>query len=290
MSAQILDTTSELAYYSDENNHGNYQYVPISQMIDALTLEGEGDSDSYLKNVPRHLMIKYAIDGVRELSLGGNGDTLALELCVGGDLKFVLPQDFVDYLEVFVIVEHKLYLLEFNSDIITAGTFLQNDNCGILFDDAGDALESDGNNAYNIPHKRYEYGGKYEEYCGGKTNIDTSKLSKHGEFKVDKRRGCMIFSSDMEDMDIVVRYVSDGLQQKNIDGEKITVHKYLITALEDYMYFRSIARKGNVPANEKHRANQKFKTSKHKASILLKDINPHRIAKAMRSQFKPLKS
>ncbi len=277
------------AYYTNKDNHGNYQFVPISQVIDSLTLEAQGDSDSYLKNVPRHLLIKYAVDGVREMSFNGNGDVLALELSIGDDLQMILPQDFVDYTEVFVVGEdNRLYLLDYNSDINIARSFLQDHWYEIVFDSEGDEIEVDGHNIYNKTYRRYTYhGGCYSQK---QKNIDFTKFSKFGEFIIDKRRGVIGFSSNLKGKHIVLRYLSDGLQQKHIDGEKITVHKQLINPLEHYIYLRAIERRKNVPEREKQRANRKYKTAKHKASILLKDINAHRIAKAMRSVFKPNKS
>ncbi|WP_062057386.1 hypothetical protein [Aquimarina longa] len=276
-------------YYTNKENHGNYQYIPISQVIDSISIEAESDNDSYLKGIPRHLFIKYAVDGVREMNFSGNGDTLGLELSIGDDLQMILPQDYVDYTEVFVIGEDcKLYLLDYNSSINSSPTYLQDHKYAIVFDSEGDEIELDGNNIYNKLYTRYEFAGNFYNYSK-QSNIDTSKLSKHGEFLIDKKRGVIGFSSNLRGKNIVLRYISDGLQQKNIDGDKISVHKHLKNALEHYIYLRAIERRRNVPEREKQRANKKYKTAKHKAAILLKDINSHRIAKAMRSVFKPNK-
>lgn len=290
-----MPTTSQ-QYYTDSDQHGSYQYLPISQVIDSIFMEATADADSNLKGVPRHLLVRYAVDGLRDMTLNGGADILALELSIGNDLQMVLPQDFVDYVDVFIVGEEgRLYRLDFNKEINTAKSFIQDDRFEIIFDDEGNSIEVDGNNTYNMPHKRYDYSGNdYSDYMGsssanGQKNIDTSKLSKYGEFTLDKRKGVIGFSSDLVGKDIVLRYTSDGLQQRNIDGETVTVHKHLVNPLRDYVYLRAIDWRRNVSQGEKNKALKRFKTSKHHALIKMRDITTHKISRAMRSVFRPNK-
>lgn len=275
-------------YYSDESNYGNYQYIPISQVIDSIELEADADNDSLLKGIPRYLFVKYALDGIREMNKGGIGDELWRELEIDSSLQFILPVDFVDYLKVFVVGDDKkLYLLDYNSSMNIAQTYLQDDEFNILFDDEGFPLEADGENIYNEGFSNYSYAG---DGCStGRVNLDTSKISKHGDFMVDKKRGVIAFSSNLDGKNIVLKYLSDGLQQQNINGEQITIHKHLKATIEDYIYFRAIDRRRNVSSREKLKAYNRYRATKHKATILLADITYQKINKAMRSVFKPLK-
>lgn len=291
-------------YYGDPANHGNYQYLPISQILDSMELEIAQDQDHYLKGTKRPLLCQYALDGVREFNAGALGDVLSLELTIGDDLQFILPQDFVDYLKVYYVgPDDKLYLLDYNSSMSIAKSFLQDDQNEIIFDDQGDEIEVDGLNVFAKPYKRYRIvtGEFYATQESVKGYISTHNVhrkqsdsnftyfSKHGDFVIDRRRGAIAFSSNLANSTIVLQYISDGLQQSAIDGEKITIHKHLKVCLEDYMYMRGIDRKRSVPAVEKQRARARYKSTKHKAKILLSDINSHRIAKAFRAAFKPLK-
>ena len=274
-------------YYSSEDNHGNYQYIGLGSIIDSLEMEKEGDNDSLLKGVPRHLLVKYALDGVRDLTNSGDGDEMELELEIGQNLQFITPPDFVDYLQVFVIgTNNELLLLEYNSKMNIAKSFLQDDEFNVVFDDLGKAIEVDGNNVYNEPSIRYQYFGRD---FNTQTNINTSAISRNGDFKVDKRRGVIAFSSALAGRNIVLRYLSDGLQQHNIDNEKVTVNKHIKIALEDYIFWRAISRRKNTSQSATLTALNRFKTSRHKASILVKDISANRIARVMRGHFKPLK-
>lgn len=290
------------SYYDSESNYGNYQYIYVSQVIDSLNFEGQLQDDNFLSTVPRSLLTKFAVDGVRELNFSGQGHTLALELSIGSDLQMILPQDFVDYLRVCVIGEdNKLYTLDYNRNINIANSFLQDHDYELVFDSDGDTIDVDGHNTYAEPYTRYDFAGDFfsgttsrgsysTSYSHRKqSNNDTSHFSKFGEFIIDKQRGVIAFSSDLQGKDIVLFYISDGLESNLIDGEKIKIHKYLKTPLEDYIYLRCVERRQNVPQREKYRANQKFKTSKHKAAIRLMDLTPAKISRAMRSVFKPNK-
>lgn len=282
---------SDQTYYTNEDNFGNYQYVSISQVIDSLQAEAEGDNDSLLKGVPRYLLVKYAIEGVRDMNNSGNGDVLNLQLEVGSNLQFICPPDFVDYVAAYVVgADGELYKLDFNDKINIAKSFLQDESFNIIFDDEGNAIEADGMNVYDEGFSRHEYCGKeFASTYGTQSNADTSKISQNGDFVVDKQRGIISFSSNVEGHHVVLRYLSDGLQQRNIDGEQITIHKHIKTALEDFVFWRAISRRKSVGQSTKAAAKNTYITAKHRASILLKDISAHRINKAMRSHFKPLK-
>jgi hypothetical protein len=58
---------------------------------------------------------------------------------------------------------------------------------------------------------------------GGQFRLDIPKLSRFESLKRE-RRGKMLFSSELAEREIVVQYVSDGLQAELTESE-ITVHK-----------------------------------------------------------------
>src|SRR5690606_15052824 len=106
-------------------------------------------------------------------------------------------------------------------------------------------------------------------------------LSQWGEFTIDQRRGKILFSSDLSDTEVVIEYVSDGVQA---DESEITVHKYLKQTIENWVYYACIERKRNVPANEKQRALMRYKTTLHQAKVALSDFDMLRISRAMRTK------
>ena len=275
MALQTPDT-----YYSDEDLYGKYQYVPMSQIVNAMVLETQ-DDDSYLKGTKREKILYHAKQGLRNLSMDVANDVLAFEITVPDSLVWPLPQDYVDYIRISLVEldttvnSYMLYPLDINYNMHIAIGYLQDNDAELLYDNDGYILEADSSNAIAHEYKRYSVS---TTYLGNQPTKDTSQYSRYGEFAIDERRGIIVFSSGLADKEIVIEYVSDGLQNELWETE-VTVHKYLKEALEDYIYFQCISRKRTVPSNEKERANRKFKSSRHRAVLARSDFDMMRILK-----------
>lgn len=267
-------------YYSEEANFGQYQYASLKDVIDSMLLEAQ-DDDSYLKNVSRTKIIRHAKQAIREVTRQASNDVLAIEVTVPLSLSFPMPQDYVNYCRVSVVVtdpsSHSLRLepLDVNYKMNTAIGYLQDSNADIIFDSDGMILTADSSNGYAKPYKTYSFGGGYQP------TLDTSKLSKNGEFVPDERRGVFLFSSNLSDKEVVIEYVSDGLQADLLE-EEITIHKYLRDTVENWIYYSCIERKRNVPWNEKKRALDRYKTTLHQSKMALANFDLLRIARTMR--------
>lgn len=198
-------------------------------------------------------------------------------------MSWVLPQDYVNYVRISVVVTDKntgslrLYPLDVNRNINIATGYLQDDAGELLFDDAGQILTADSSNGYARPYKRYAFSSEYQP------TLDTSKLSKFGEFVIDEKRGTILFSSDLSEQEVVIEYVSDGLQAE-LSEDEITIHKYLRDTVENWIYFSCIERKRNIPANEKQRALLRYKTTLHQAKLARADFNLLQISRVLRSR------
>lgn len=262
-------------YYENENLYGGYQYVSLKTILDGLLLEVESDEDHYLKNINRSLLIRYAKDAIREVNKQAANDVLAFSITVPLSLTWPLPQDFVRYVRISVNVldketgSYRLYPLDINRNMNMAPDYLQDDQGDLLFDGDGNILSADGINVIGKPYKRYKF-------C---QNIDSYKLSQWGEFNFDRR--IMSFSSDLAEKDVVIEYISDGLQADLSDSD-ITVHKDLRKTIEDYIYYLGIRRKRNVSQDEKESARRTYRTTLHQAKMVMADFNFRQIAKAVR--------
>lgn len=269
-------------YYNDEDSLGSGQYVSLKDIVDAMMLETQ-DDDSYLKNTKRSKIIYYARQAVRSMARQAANDVLAIEVTVPDSLSWPMPQDYVNYCRVSVVVQDnstgslRLQPLDVNYKMNTAIGYLQDDQAKILFDDQGNILTADSSNGYARPYKTYNFSGGYQP------TLNTSKLSQFGEFVPDDRRGMFLFSSQLSDREIVIEYVSDGLPIGASESE-ITIHKYLKETVENWVYYACIERKRNVPSNEKRRALDRYKTTLHQAKIDLADFDLLRIARTMRAK------
>ena len=278
--------TTPFDYHDDEANHGNYQYATLKTIVDTFIRRMQ-DDDHILKNKRRYLIVDYAKEAISNLNKELKPDVLAMEITVPETLYFALPHDYVDWARVSVVVpdestdSFRLQPLELNGNINIADGYLQDNTGEILFDSDGYILLADSSNAYAYPYKKYEFTS-----CGTSTTTDTTKFSKFGDFKIDKRRGKILFSSELADKEIVMEYISDGLSPDTYDEGSIKIHKYLEQAVKDWMFFAGIEHSKNISRTEKDRALLRFKTTRHQAKLKLADNNLLSISKAMRISSK----
>lgn len=278
-----IPANAPILYYEDSSRHGESQYVSLKKIVDEIQMEALED-DSIIKNVKRYNIVRYAKNAIQEVTRSAANDIKAIEITVPPSLVWTLPQDYVNYVRVSSVQNdngtYRLVPLDINYNISVATGYLQDHEYEILFDDQGEILTADSSNAYAFPYKKYVMPG-----CDYQPLLDTSRFSNNGEFTIDSRRGKILFSSEHSEKEVVLEYVSDGLDN---DEENITVHKYLRETIDNWVYYACIERKRNVPANEKQRALLRYKTTLHKAKLAMSDFDLLRIAKAMRITTKAL--
>lgn len=271
-------------YYTESENYGNYQFSPLNEIIDGLFLDAQSDNDSYIHRKPRHLFVMKAKSGVKELTADMANDVLMVELQVGDDLQFILPQDFVNWVRVSVVGEDGLlYPLDINRGSNRAVSYLQDHEYNILLDESGHPLLGDGENIYNKGLVKRTFA---RSCFNPKFLLDTSSISQFGEFSIDKRRGVLVVDSSLSGRNIVLEYISDGLQWDEIHEEEITVHKYFEEPLKNWVYWKLIENGRNVPEREKMRAERIYNGSRQKAFNRLANLNLIEVGKAFRSSLK----
>ena len=279
---------SQQQYYNGDSL-GSYQWMKLSDVIADFVLQSH-ENTSYIYGTSRSLITRHTKAALQEIHKDTAKDFKILELEIGEDLVFKLPQDFVDYVRVSVLTpRNTLAPLDINYNLNSASTYLQDQEYNILFDENGDALRDNGSNLATENNKYTSY--QIEKFGnGGKFQADTSVYSENGEFTIDKRSGVIYFSSNLVGKNIVLEYNSDGMDWERLKETEITFHKHLKEVLEDMTYFKLIERRNNVPYNEKYRASNKYKTAKHKAKVLMAEFDLKAIAKVWRKGAKWVKT
>lgn len=270
-------------YYGDEANWGGYQFITMSDLMDDLMLETT-DPDSYLVNIPRHKILKTLKDGIRFTNRHTRRIVHAIEVTVPDTGWMPLPQNYVDWLRLSVVDQDlRLQPLNINNSINTAVGYLQDHEGEILFDNDGGILEADSSNVYATPYKKYQF---TDSLRGGFHTLDTSKLSRFGEFKIDEQVGTIAFSSNLINREIVMEYISDGVDLEEINESEIQIHKDLRDVIYEYTYSHCIATRRNVPYNEKLRAKNSFKTLLHQVKIDIAGFDMNQIIRVARTSTK----
>ena len=86
-------------YYGLNGDHGGYQYIPLSEIIDsfAATYVGEG---KLCENVILNDVTFHAIRGLQELSYDTIKSTKDWEVTIPSTLVLVMPLDYVNYVKL----------------------------------------------------------------------------------------------------------------------------------------------------------------------------------------------
>ena len=241
-------------YYSSKDNYGKYAYFSLKEILDDMAIDTL-DPDHVLYNTRRSQMIKHAKAGIRILNREIKKTILAAEITIGPNLYIPLPQDYIDWVRVSVVMDDfRLKPLRNNTEIPTALGYLQDNDYEILFDNDGEILLADASSHFNKAYKRYEF-------------CESEKVGVYGEFVIDERRGVIGFDQGLEDKEIVIEYISDGLQLLNLKDEEITVHKMLRDCLESYIFYNCIKGRRSISSVLKRAAKLEYKSNLHKAKL-----------------------
>lgn len=288
-------------YYADEELHGNYQYVTLESIINDYAMSR--DEDDYTSLVPRYKILYQARRAFRELYFDVTQEIRAIELDLSHTLTVTLPPDFVNYVRVSWVHtnqstgEKQLIPMAMDNKISIAEVYLQDHNYDILFDSNGCVLQSDNNGLPLNPDtgepyltddiedrdlrecstvSSYTFCDKFEP------NKNMANVFANGKYRMNKNEGTISFGSDAFGKSIVLEYISDGLYTgcEGRPEEDLRIHKFAEDAVLDFIFYRLIKNRRNVPAVEKQRARKEYFNSRR---ITKRRMNTLRKAELLQS-------
>ena len=140
MANYLLNQTQQ--DYYNENDHGNYQFVSLNDIINQFIVVyvGEGKIVSKVKRVD---VAFHAQRALAELSFDTFKSCKAQEITVPASLQMILPQDYVNYTKISWVdsagVKHLLYPTSKTSNPFPIKTDSNND---YVFDENGDLIST----------------------------------------------------------------------------------------------------------------------------------------------------
>lgn len=261
---------------TNEQYIGDYQWFTFDEFISELE-NIAADNDSYLNNTRRSQFVRVAKQGVKLFQREIRKDTTIVQFNVPDNLLFPYPQDYVNWVSLSVLFEKELIPIFINKGINTALTLMQEGNT-FVYDQEGNIVKTPTNNRTNE-----------NEYLKVRTGYSNA-MTTQGQAVFNDTQGRISFGSDMQGMSCVLEYYSDGLFSWTLTDceieerglKPIRVHKDLKEALIKYVYQEIIGYRRSVPANEKQRARQEYKTYLHQAKLDRLDFNLYTVAKLVR--------
>tara|TARA_R110002012_G_scaffold144334_3_gene302492 strand:- start:1462 stop:2760 length:1299 start_codon:yes stop_codon:yes gene_type:complete len=107
----LLNNTTQQQYYQSDN-HGNYQFTSLDDIINHFMLVYVGE-DKIIPKVKRLDVAFHAQRALQELSFDTFKSTKAQEITVPASLQMTLPQDYVNYTKISSVdsagIKHVLY-------------------------------------------------------------------------------------------------------------------------------------------------------------------------------------
>lgn len=283
-----IQTIPSADYYLNESLHGNYQYVTLEDIINNFIMSGQ--DDDYTANVDRYKILFQARRAFRELYFDAMQEIRAIALDLSPQLNVVLPPDFINYVRIsWVDGEGKLHPMAVDDKISLAVDYLQADDYELLFDSNGCVLQDSGG---GVDPNAVANGGSYH-FCQSsfQPNKNMSNSFSSGSVKIDKNNGFIKFGSEVFGKTIVLEYISDGLFTgcEGREEAQLRIHKFAETAVYDWMYWKLIERRRNVPANEKMRARKEWFNSRRLTKRRINTIRADELRQVFKGSGKWIK-
>jgi hypothetical protein len=290
---------------SPENeNWGSYQYISLEDIMNNFMLMYVGN-DKLINNVSKYNVLFHAKRGIQELNYDAMKEIKVLEISICEDLKFILPPDFVNYVRISLYKDGVLRPLSENIQVMSSNSYLQDNNCNVLFDQEGNVLEGTSILDYDRITKSNKtiylgagvFNGKYgwnidgnwifDYKVGARFGLNTETANTNPTYNLDKANGVINFSSGMANELCILEYISDGMQGG--DDTKVSVNKLFEEYIYAYIKYALLNSKFGIQEYVVNRAKKDKSALLRNAKIRISNMHPGRLLMNLRGQNKWIK-
>ena len=289
-----------------DENWGSYQYVSLADIVNNFLLMYYGNH-SLVNNEERYKILFHAKRAIQELNYDAFKEIKALELNVGEQLRFILPQDFVNWVRISLFKDGVLRPLTENIQINTSSAYLQDNDSNILFDEDGnvlrpeystldfDRIKGTDKTMYLNQGAAFDglYGWNYNGYwyfdlpVANHYGLNTETANANPTFNIDKKNGVITFSSNIKEELCILEYITDGMEG-GVDSE-VTVNKLFEDYVYAYIQYAILNSKQGVQEYIVTRARKNKSSLLRNAKIRMSNIHPGRLLMNMRGKDKWIK-
>ncbi len=286
-----------------EENYGSYAYARLGDIVNNFLIAYVGVG-KLIPSVKRTDVIFHAKRAIQEFSYDTLRSVNAQELTVPKNLSVVLPQDYVNYVEVSWSdtqgVKHIIYPTRLTSN---PSEMPLQDNQGVPIQDAfNENVEVSSiiekrwkNNSLSELNQieqnsliSYDYyyanGGNMYGY-GQLYGLEPELANVNGSFTINEREGKFSFSANLVDKIILLEYISDGLSN-DLDTK---VPKMAEEAMYAYLKHAILSSRINQPEYVIQRFKKEASAKLRNAKIRLSNIKSNEIVQVMRGKSKWIK-
>ena len=291
-----------------ENNYGGYQYIKLNDIIDNYMVGYVGDG-KIIQNAKKSDVLFFAKRSLQEFSYDTLKSIKSQELTIPENLSLVMPQDYVNYVNLSWIDSFGVKRPLFPNNNITTNPYqkLLQDNKGIPTQDNfgsdlegtlitverwqetnanrllnNQALNELDNLAYDVYNNDF---GSGPWNWGRLYGLDPQYSNVNGWFGINERDGKFTFSSNLVNKLIVLEYISDGLAY-DLDTR---VPKMAEEAMYMSISYNLLANRSGTPEGMVARFKKDRRAALRNAKIRLSNIKLDEIVQVMRGQSKWIK-
>ena len=287
-----------------EDNYGGYQYITLSDAIDNFMVGYVGDG-KIIQTAKKSDVLFFAKRSLQEFSYDTLKSIHSQELTIPASLNIILPQDYVNYVNVSwidtygvkrpIFPTNNLTTIPYNTPIQdnkgvpTQDNFGENIEGTSITKERFDSMNTDIlNNDFDLDDwayfsNAYGYNGNWN--MGQFYGADPQYSNVNGYFTIDEREGKMSFSSDLADKLIVLEYVSDGLAYDKDTKVPKLAEEALYASILHYI----VSTRANQPEYLVHRLRKDKSSKLRNAKIRLSNIKLTEIVQVMRGKSKWIK-
>ncbi len=278
-----------------DENYGDYQFTTIKDVINNFIISYTGE-DKIISKIKRTDVLFHAMRGIQEFNFDVLPSNKSVEIEIGPQLYFVLPQDYVNYVKLTWNdngIERIIYPTSKTSNPLP---ILQDHNYEYLFDQQNrEILEAQESNTWHDFRQRgTSNDSSLNEQAadllkkgnnGQRYGLDPQYMQSNGVFFMDPIQGLIRFSSDMVNRIVTLKYVSDGLAT----DEEMVIHKLAEEALYKYIAYAVLSVRPNIPEYVVQRFKKESSAAKRNAKLRLSNIKLEEITQIMRGKSKQIK-
>jgi len=298
-------------------NYGDYQYISIFDLVNNFMV-GYVGKDKLIPRVKRTDVLFFAKRGLQEFSYDTLRSVRSQELTIPPSLSVILPQDYVNYVNVSWIdrqgIKHIIYPTRLTSNPTEApiqDTNITNSPFGFNFPSEGYGIPVQDNFGENLEgtsltEERWanippfdqptitpvEVGIgdrvndlRYWGLLGQRYGLEPEVSQGNGWFTINKREGKISFSSNLKERLIILEYISDGLAYE----EDTKVPKLAEEALYMHIAYSILSTRSTTPEYVVNRYKKERRAALRNAKIRLSEIKPNEFVQVMRGKSKWIK-
>ena len=287
-----------------EDNYGSYSYIKIGDIVNNFLVAYIGAGKLVL-DAKRTDVIFHAKRALQEFSYDTLRSKKSQELTVPKNLSVVLPQDYVNYVNIYWVDQTgRQHIIMPTNNLHQSPTELPiQDNKGVPIQDSFDNnIESASSiiddrwnnnniknqtNLLNDPLIAAEF---YNDYInmfgyGRQYGLDPQYANANGYFNINNRTNKISFSNNLVDKIINLEYISDGLSS-DLDTE---VPKMAEEAMYAYILHAIISTRANQPEYVVQRLKKEKSAKLRNAKIRLSNIKLNEFVQVTRGKSKWIK-